>query len=227
MKKIFTKKKYILCLLLTLVVGVFILGVYKANSLKYYYSVLAVRFENSDKKPKVLVEGVPFVSQTGYDDELLKIGCEEAALVMVESYLSGKKPTKEEKGKAMQDLVKYQKENYGGHNQIGAERLLKLSKDFYGIDGEVVKTDRTKEINKSLDSGNPVIVPALAKHLKNPLYSEKGYHMIVIIGYNGSGYFAHDPGTAGGSYFFYPKEVISEAIYDVETKDKKILILRR
>lgn len=224
MKKIIQSKKYLLFLIIASIVMT--VGVYKANTLKYYFSLAAVRLLSSDEKPKVFIEGVLFISQVGHEDEeLSRLGCEEAALVMVESYLSGKKPAKVEQEEEMRNLIKYQKEHYGGHNQLGAEKLRKLSKDVYGIDGIVLKENFPEEINKSLDKENPVIVPALAKYLKNPLYSEKGYHMLVIVGYNGSGYFTHDPGASGGAFFFYPKENLFDSIYDVNTKDKEILIL--
>ncbi|KKT72621.1 MAG: hypothetical protein UW70_C0105G0004 [Candidatus Peregrinibacteria bacterium GW2011_GWA2_44_7] len=80
-----------------------------------------------------------------------------------------------------------------------------------------------------------MIIPAAGEILANPNYTGSGppYHMIVLIGFNDSGFISHDPGTSFGASYEYSYETIENAIHDwtgskstVEEGRKAIVVLQ-
>ena len=195
---------------------------------------------------KSLVVGVnldiPFISQAPYAiwDELHDHACEEAAVIMVYYYLTGESLTKEVAEQEILSMVDWQIKNWGGHFDLGVEQIVELFKN-YGSTSlttsyqniEIVYDFKIDDIKKELAEGNPIIVPAAGRLLKNPYFTPPGpeYHILVIKGYDDekSEFIVNDPGTKHGADFRYSYSVLESAIHDFNNGDvlkgKKIIIV--
>jgi hypothetical protein len=72
--------------------------------------------------------------------------------------------------------------------------------------------------------------------LKNPYYSGDGpwYHMIVVIGYDGTSFITNDVGTKRGAQYHYTYDTLINAIHDwtgtddmIATGSKNALVLSK
>ena len=133
-------------------------------------------------------------------------------------------------------MVSWEEKNGYGVD-VGAQEIAEIAKDFYGLDATVYYDTEvnTEHIKKILSDGSPMIIPAAGEILANPNYTGSGppYHMIVLIGFNDSGFISHDPGTSFGASYEYSYETIENAIHDwtgskstVEEGRKAIVVLQ-
>ncbi|MFA6160087.1 MAG: VanZ family protein [Parcubacteria group bacterium] len=179
---------------------------------------------------KILIE-VPFTSQAPFSkwDEIHKETCEEASIVMLEYYFTGKKLTREIAEKEIQALVKFQNKNYGDFKDTTAQQTIDLFLDFYGElpEGKKLKVvyDFEKEdLKKYLAQGFPIIIPAAGRELGNPNFTAPGplYHNLVLTGYDGDTIITNDPGTRKGEGYKYNMDVLYSAIHDFPRKPENI-----
>lgn len=143
--------------------------------------------------------------------------CEEAALLQAYLYEGNQIMTKDQANEEILDMIKWQKENFGGHNDIYADELKILANKYYGIplDNIVITYDATLEdIKKEISNGHVVIAPVTSKFLKNPYYVYPGYHMLEVIGYTQNTIITNDNGTRRGADFSYPTEDFMKALND-------------
>ena len=72
------------------------------------------------------------------------------------------------------------------------------------------------DLKKELSKNHVVLLPVNARLLGNPTYQESGpfYHMIVVRGYDTSGFIINDPGTTQGNGIFYSFETLKKASAD-------------
>ncbi len=171
---------------------------------------------------------VPFTPQAPYAiwDSLHNNACEEAALIMVNYFLNGKKLNKQIAEKEIQDLVAWQIKNWGKHKDLTLEELKELAEKYYHWQKiRILDKITIEKIKKELSNGNPIIVPVAGRLLNNPYYRRPGpyYHMLVIRGYSKDKIITNDPGTKRGEKFSYPSEIIYQAIHDWPGKGKDIL----
>jgi uncharacterized protein YvpB len=168
--------------------------------------------------PKVTLD-VPFLVQAPLAvwDELHEEACEEASLIMVNFYHTGKTIASREAGeKEITDLVAYETEN-GYAVDVTVEELAVIAKSYYGLStGRVENNITVDDIKRELSAGRPVIVPAAGKILPNPYFTAGGpnYHMLVITGYDADGFITNDPGTRRGQNFRYAYNDLMNAIHD-------------
>lgn len=169
--------------------------------------------------PGEVLIAVPFLSQAPFAnwDPLHEDACEEASLIMLKYFLTGTKTVSKETGEEeIQALIKYEAENDFGLS-ITLTELNNLAKSYYGLDSGRVEIDITTEkIKEELRAGRPVIVGAAGKILDNPNFKNGGpiYHMLVIKGYDESGFITNDPGTRKGEGFRYTETNLFAAIHD-------------
>lgn len=174
---------------------------------------------SSDKiKSKILLD-VPFTSQAPLAvwDAVHEEACEEASVVMLKYYLDGKKLNAASAEKEIQSLVAFEIKTRGNYKDTDAQQTADLARDFYGIENlQVVYDFSQEEIKKELSRGNPVIVPAAGRDLKNPFFTSPGpiYHNLVLIGYDGDKIITNDPGTKRGAGYEYNLNVLYNAIHD-------------
>jgi len=162
---------------------------------------------------------VPFVPQApfGVWDELHNNACEEAAILLVHYFKKNSSLSKEQADEEIKKMVDYQIKKYGKHKDLTSQETADLAKEFYGYKNVKVKYDFSwEEVKREIVKGNPVIVPAAGRLLKNPYYRRPGpiYHMLVIRGYNTKEIITNDPGTRRGEKYKYSYKILDNAIHD-------------
>lgn len=177
----------------------------------------------AEKIPDKFLLKVPFTTQAPFSvwDEIHEEACEEASIIMLKYYFSGKKLTKEIAEKEIQALVVFQNKNSGDYKDTTAQETVDLFVDFYGelSDGKklkVVYDFEKQDLKKYLTRGNPIIIPAAGRELGNPNFTPPGplYHNLVLTGYDGDTIITNDPGTRKGEGYKYNIDVLYNAIHD-------------
>lgn len=168
---------------------------------------------------------VPFTSQapTANWAQPFQDACEEASLLMVDYYYQDKKmPSKLEVENILTQMVAWQEQNWGAHENLPAQKVADLALAVFNQKLELV-TDLTPEkIKKYLQAGRPVIVPADGRKLDNPNFTNGGpdYHMLVIKGYIDDQFITNDPGTRKGADFIYTQQNLMDSIADWQANKK-------
>jgi len=162
---------------------------------------------------------VPFTSQAPYVnwDDLHNEACEEAALIMAKYWLSGEGLSKEKAEKEILDSVHWQIENWGGHYDLPAEKMVELAKQFFGIQKiEIIYQPTLEDVKKELSKGNLVLAPMAGRLLKNPYFRQPGpiYHVVVVRGYDEKWIITNDPGTKRGENFKYSYQNFFDSIHN-------------
>ncbi len=166
----------------------------------------------------ILLE-VPFAPQSPYAvwDERDEESCEEASLVIIHYYLQKKDLSLAAMRRELDGLIEYEIENLKNFKDTDAYGIAYLAREYFGYNQSRVAYNITVEdIQAELLKGHPVIVPAAGRELQNPYYKAPGplYHNLVIVGFNQEGFFTNDPGTKRGKNYFYPTDILFNAIHD-------------
>ncbi len=168
---------------------------------------------------------VPFSSQapTANWAQPFQDACEEASFLMVEYYYQDKElPGKQEVEKILTEMVVWQEQNWGGHENLSVAKVADLALAMFNQKVEVVRDLTPNKIRKYLQAGRPVIVPADGKKLDNPNFTNGGpaYHMLVIKGYIGDKFITNDPGTRKGADFIYSEDNLMYSIANWDENKK-------
>lgn len=170
---------------------------------------------------------VPFVLQAPYHvwdydhDEF----CEEAAVLMAASYLSGDTSVaRADVAEArLQAIKQWEMDTFGYFEDTNAAETARILREFLGVTPVRMEANPTiEQIKAYLAAGKIILIPAAGQMLANPYYTQPGpvYHMIVIKGYTEGGMFiTNDPGTRHGADFLYPFETVMSAIHDYNGGD--------
>jgi len=145
--------------------------------------------------------------------------CEEAAILIVNSYINNKELTPDIANKTILEMLRFQEDNYGERNKdLEAEEVAKLAQDFYNSykNTKIVYDISIEDIKREIVAGNPVILPAAGRLLGNPYYRRPGplYHMLVAIGYDEDEIITNDPGTKRGKDFSYKYNTLLNAVHE-------------
>jgi len=176
---------------------------------------------------------VPFTIQSPDQkwDEVYKEGCEEASILMVYSFLNNKSITVDSAMKDIGAMINLQNEIFDGQYNLSATTTAYLANKFFGLDSQIVQLKSIEDIKSILSSGNPLIIPALGRELKNPNFKSPGpiYHMLVVKGYTKSGeIITNDPGTRKGKDYLYNPQIFFSAIgdwdYNTQNPDANIKV---
>lgn len=162
---------------------------------------------------------VPFVSQAPFAnwDELHDNACEEESIILVHYYKKGLTITPEEADQQILKMVDFEIKKYGEHKNLTTEETSDVAKEFYGYKNIKIKYDFTwDELKKEIVKGNPVIVPAAGRLLKNPNFRGAGpaYHMFIIRGYTQKELITDEVGTRKGDGYRYSYGTLDKAIHD-------------
>ncbi len=177
-----------------------------------------------EKIPDKVRLKVPFTSQAPLLiwDAIHEDACEEASLIMVKHFLNDTVfNSKEETDSEINSIISYEQQN-GYDPSITLSRLNRLTADLLDLKTGQVKTASTvNDIKKELADGHPVIVGAAGKILFNPNFKNGGpnYHMIVITGYDETGFVTNDPGTRLGENYQYDYGILFNAIHDYDSEN--------
>lgn len=189
----------------------------------------------SSELPSRASLSVPFTVQAPFADwnDPYQEACEEAALLMVHSFLSGSGLSKQQANEQLLAIIAWETAN-GYPEDITLEQLAAIAEDYYGHSSTIIDDPTVEDIKLQIAQGNPVIVPTAGRLLSNPYFSGEGpwYHMLVITGYDGRRFITNDPGTRRGEGYKYPYDVLLRAIHDwtgvkeeIERGKKRILVL--
>ncbi|MBU0574106.1 MAG: C39 family peptidase [Candidatus Margulisbacteria bacterium] len=184
--------------------------------------------------PYAFTHNVPFLCQAPFGkwDQPWQDACEEAAIVMGMRFADGKQITKETGSWEMMQLIRYQRKEYGGHNNLTAERTASLIKEYYGFPGfEVVYDFGIEDMKQQLSDGKILLAPAAGRLLGNRYYTQPGplYHFLVFTGYDDKKgeFITNDPGTKRGEGFRYKYERAYNAISDWQTGRKAMIVIKK
>jgi len=169
-------------------------------------------------KEKIKIN-VPFYVQSPFTkwDDLHNEACEEASLIMAESWIKNEVLKKEDLNQRILDSVAWQEQNWNGHFDINVQEVVELANEYFGIEKiYYTSVNSINDIKKELNEGNLVIVPTAGRLLNNPHYRNPGpsYHMLVVVGYNKKEIITNDPGTRNGESFSYPNDTFFNAIHN-------------
>lgn len=162
---------------------------------------------------------VPFTIQSPDQkwQGIYKEACEEASILMMYGFLQNKEIVVDYAMTQIANMINWANLNITISEDITAEQTLELAKGFYKLNGEVIKLNSIDDIKKIVSNGNPVIIPALGRELKNPNFKSPGplYHMLVVKGYTKDGLIiTNDPGTRKGKDYVYDPVIFWNAIGD-------------
>ena len=154
--------------------------------------------------PATLLLAVPFTDQapTGKWDR--NEDCEEASITMANAYLNGNRDDKLPPAVAQEyinSLKRWEEANIGYNADTGAYATSRMAEGTFGITVKQIKNYTETDLKKELVKNHVILLPINARLLGNPAYAESGptYHMIVVRGYNASGFIVNDPGTEQGN----------------------------
>ena len=182
---------------------------------------------------------VPFTSQAPFANWELPYqeACEEASLIMLNAYLAGVEGfTPEEADRQILRLVEWEKKTFGYYEDTTAEETARIAREYFGLkNSRAVPIASIDDVKNELVKGNPVIVPAAGRLLKNPYFRGQGplYHMLVVKGFTKDGkIITNDPGTRRGADFLYDPVTLWNAIHDwnggdVANGQKMMIVLER
>ncbi len=180
---------------------------------------------------------VPMVYQAPFSvwDAIHEDACEEASMMMLRAFYDGKTSlTRDEMEKGIQDLVAYEMRTIGYFESTDAEQNAKLLRDYFGFkDVQILPVSSVADIQRQIAAGQPVILPAYGKALKNPNFRNGGpmFHMLVVRGYKKGYLITNDPGTRKGEDYVYTDSVIMNALHDWNGGDvqngAKVMIIAR
>ena len=169
--------------------------------------------------PKELLLSVPFTDQapTGKWDR--NEDCEEASIAMAQAYLDGNKNDKLPALVAQEYITKlrrWENANLCYNADTGAYATSRMAEGTFGITVRQIKNYTEIDLKKELAKNHVILLPINARLLGNPAYAESGptYHMIVVRGYNTSGFIVNDPGTEQGNGMVYSFETLKKSAAD-------------
>ena len=223
----FLKKKngIILVLFITSIVALILIFLRSGIKRNFYQTKNTI----ISKTNAEILLNVPFIPQTGFaEKEIEDVGCEEVSILMVKGFLDNEMLNEEEALTEIKKMINSQVVQYGNHPLLDALKIGSLVEKTYDLKPTILADANKETIIEQLKNNNPVIVPVLAKKLKNPFYPNyQGYHTLVVVGINNNNFIVNDPGTTSGSNYIYPFDILEKAMYNFEKEEKDILILKK
>lgn len=170
-------------------------------------------------QPEALLLAVPFTDQapTGKWDR--NEDCEETSIAMAHAYFEGNREDKLTVALAQEYISKlrnWEANNIGYNADTGAYATSSMAEGTFGITVRQIKDYTEDDLKKELSKNHVILLPVNARLLDNLTYQESGpfYHMIVVRGYDTSGFIINDPGTMHGNGMFYSFETLKRASAD-------------
>lgn len=174
---------------------------------------------------------IDFASQAplGVWDSLHEEACEETDILMTDYFLRKIKFSPEEFDKKLTALISLNDTELRQHEDIGTNEIVKLANSFNkNLKAESKKIFSLADIKNEIDRGLPVIAPVDAKKLANPHYGPAiDYHTVLVVGYSDSEIITHDSGTKFGKNYRYHNDKFWEAISDLGTGAKNVVVFQK
>lgn len=173
--------------------------------------------------PTSFSQDVLFTDQAPLDnwDIAHEDASEEASLLMVKHNQAhqafGSPATVEAE---IQELIDWETTHDYRVNLTLAE-LEKIATVRYNLTGRIIEKPSIAEIQQAITKGHLVIVPTAAQVLANPHFNSADltYHLLVITGYDPTGFITNDPGTKLGEGYHYDYNNLMDSIHDWDSTD--------
>lgn len=166
---------------------------------------------------------VPFVAQAPLGDwsQPYQDACEEAAVIMVDRFLGGKKLTAAEMDKEILQMADWQVRKYGSYQDTNSAETSMLAQEYSSRPSRVFYDISAEDIKNNLRQGQPVIVLVDGRKLGNQFYTPPGpdKHALVITGFNKDEFITNDPGTRRGEGYRYATTKLMGAIADYDGRE--------
>lgn len=164
------------------------------------------------------VISVPFTSQAPYGnwDALHEEMCEEATLVMAHAWVNGIALTPAYAEQQLQLLAKWGTDNFGTYIDTSARQTAQMGQAVYGLKTRIIDSPSAEDIKNEIDKGSIVIMGMAGRMLHNSNYTPPGplYHMMLIKGYDSTGFITNDDGTRSGNSYHYSYATLMAAAHD-------------
>lgn len=153
------------------------------------------------------------------------VACEEASIIMVEQYYLGNRlrqiPRVEAKN-LMTPLFRWEDNTFGFNHDTDAAQTARIINEYSSFTATIVNNPTVEDIKNQLRAGHPVITLHQGRWLENHLTSYKsssrGYHMIVLKGFDDETkqFISHDPGIRSplGLDYRYSYDTIMRSLHD-------------
>ncbi len=169
--------------------------------------------------PATLNLAVPFTDQAPTGNWDRNEDCEEASITMANAFLNGNHDTTLPSDVALTyitSLKNWEAANIGYNANTGAYATSSMAEGAFGITVRQIANYTENDLKRALADGHVVLLPINAQLLGNTTYLNGGplYHMIVVRGYNTSGFIVNDPGTTDGNSNAYSFATLHNAAAD-------------
>lgn len=198
------------------------------NALASDIKTAILPISGSEALRKVLKIDFSAQAPLGFWDSVHEEACEETDILMADYFFRKAKFSPEEFGKKLIALILKNDLELKQREDISVAEIVMLADSFNrDLKAESKKIFSLSDIKKEIDRGLPVIVPVDAKKLANPHYGPAiDYHTVLVVGYSDKEIIVHDSGTKFGKNYRYPNDKFWQAISDLHTGGKNIVIFR-
>lgn len=158
---------------------------------------------------------VPFTSQAPYGiwDALHEEACEEASITMVYAWSRGIILTPELADQEVHKLIRWEEKNKIDPVNTSATTTATMAQALYGLAYRMIAEPSMEELRQELARGN--IITLGVSNFANPYFrGDVPYHMVVLRGYDETGFFVNDPGTKQGENYHYSYEYLMDRAHD-------------
>ncbi len=164
------------------------------------------------------VINVPFTVQAPYGiwDKLHNEACEEASILMADAWITGRATLPQDYAEQeIQKLTQWGLDHYNSYDTSAAQ-TAKMAEAVYSIKSRLIKNPTVVNIKQEIDQGHIVIMGMSGQMLDNPYFKSPGpiYHMLVIKGYDATGFVVNDSGTRHGEGFHYSYDNLMQSAHD-------------
>ncbi len=167
--------------------------------------------------PGKLLLPVAFAQQAPFGnwDELHQEACEEASMIIANSYFDKQALDERIMETKIQAIIAWQKE-HGYKVDLSAQEMVDVLRTYLTRESRLVTEVTVDRIKYELAQNNLVIIPAAGRQLGNPNFKQPGpiYHVVVVVGYDQEGFIVHDVGTRKGKNYHYSYQTLINAIHD-------------
>lgn len=144
--------------------------------------------------------------------------CEEATIVMVDSFYTGRQLDKYTARDELLKIDRIKQNHLGWSLDEDAEKITSLVNNFLSWEIKLVENPTLEQIKAEIDAGRPIIFPVHGKYLYNPYFRNGGpdYHTVIISGYDDvtQEFITQEPGTRHGQDLRYSHNILLNALHD-------------
>lgn len=147
--------------------------------------------------------------------------CEEASIVIVDSFYNNRTLTNAIAKKEILRIFAIKEKAYGPSLSENAEKIVNLINNFLNWKAWIVENPTIEQIKDEINNNHPVILPVDGRKLNNRYFRTSHYHVFVISGYddNKQVFITQEPGTYHGKDYQYSYAIIEKAMHDYNSVD--------